>query len=326
MVYDPAFLFCFAYPLTPFSTSLLFWVECVCVCVCVCMHVCMCACMHACVCVRACVRACVRVCVHACMRMCDLHVCFSHKPLSIFTKFTLLLYSIAEGCVCARACMRACVCVHAPAWVSLKSFLFFIFSPFYGPSLPDILFMVNWALKAGQLSVYLDHLLFSSSTLHFNNKPINQKMTLSFSVPVPCRKKHCHGLDKMQRTMAALLRPTRGTDRAVWSRTCRSHKSHLKLCPLRKPWHRFENTHKCKLWSQNYFYFNHLSQTLAQRCELIWTVSCCMDLHRLKKQHFLKCVKVPSTYLYEWCKYIPSTSTTTTSHPTWGTTSRKTSS
>ena len=137
--------------------------------------------------------------------------------------------------------------------MSLKSFLFLSFSSFFWTLSHtsftvnwalktgqlsvylDHSFTVNWALKTGQLSVYLDHLLYSSSTLHCNNKPMNQKMTLSFSVPDPCRKKHCRDLDKMQRTMAALLRPTRGTDRAVWSRTCRSRKSHLKLCPLRKP-------------------------------------------------------------------------------------------
>ena len=155
--------------------------------------------------------------------------------------------------------MCACLCVYTCMSVTEVFPIFFFFLLFLDP-LPDISFMVNWALKAGQLSVYLDHLLYSSSTLHFNNKPINQKMILSFSVPVPCRKKHCRDLDKMQRTMAALLRPTRGTDHAVWSRTCRSRKCHLKLCPLRKPWSRFENTRKCKLWSQNYFYLNHLSQ------------------------------------------------------------------
>ena len=43
------------------------------------------------------VYACLRVCMHACMCVCDLHVCFSLKALSMFTKFTLLLYLIDEG-------------------------------------------------------------------------------------------------------------------------------------------------------------------------------------------------------------------------------------
>ena len=44
-----------------------------------------------------CVCACLHVCMRACMHVCELHVCFSLKPLSMFTKFTLLLYLINEG-------------------------------------------------------------------------------------------------------------------------------------------------------------------------------------------------------------------------------------